>query len=124
MMGLSQPSNIGQPRQDRLNTLVRYTLMAGLALSLLLMIMGVVLLQFQPMVDASRSMFGRQMFAQLLVLNPVAFLSLGIIVLMLTPAVRVAAAGVGYLLARDGLFAAVSLGVLAILAVSVLVGAA
>ncbi len=124
MMGLSQASSSAERSQDRLNALVRYTLMAGLTLSIVLMITGVVLLQFQPMVDASRSMFGRQLFAQLLVLNPVAFLSLGIIVLMLTPAVRVAAAGVGYLMARDGLFAAVSLGVLAILAVSVLVGGA
>jgi len=109
--------------KDLLNVMVQYSLIAGLVVSVLFMVIGAILLQFHPVADATHAIFGRQLFTGLLTFSPLSFLSLGIILLMLTPAFRVAVAGIGYLLERDMLFAAVSLGVFAILVTSVLIGA-
>lgn len=111
-------------KKDLLNVLIQYALMLGLGLSLLFMVVGAVLLPFHPVAASTHALFGRQVFNGLLDLNPLSFLSLGIILLMITPALRVLVAGIGYLIEKDMAFAAVSLGVFAILVLSVLVGAA
>jgi uncharacterized membrane protein len=80
-------------------------LVAGLAVSMLLMIIGTVL---QIMHSPAA---GKLMVA-------------GMITLMVTPAVRVMVAAVGYALDGDWTFALVSLGVVAVLSVSLLIGQA
>lgn len=54
--------------------------------------------------------------------QPAAFLSLGLIVLMLTPLLRVVTAVIGFALEEDKIFTAVSLGVLLILLFSFYLG--
>lgn len=89
----------------RLNRLIQMTLVAGLSLSMLLMVTGTVL-QVLHSPAAVKLMVA------------------GMITLMVTPAVRVVVAAIGYVLDGDWTFALVSLGVVAVLAVSVLIGRA
>ena len=87
----------------RLNRLIQVTLVAGLSVSMLLMVTGAVLYMLQAPAA------GTCMVA-------------GIVALMVTPAVRVLVAALGYVLDRDWTFALISLGVIAVLTVSVLIG--
>ncbi|MEO8570686.1 MAG: DUF1634 domain-containing protein [Chloroflexota bacterium] len=54
-------------------------------------------------------------------LRPIAFAQAGLLVLVATPVVRVAASFVAFVLERDRLYAAITLGVLAVLLVSLFV---
>jgi len=56
--------------------------------------------------------------------NPLAYMVLGLLVLMVTPALRICMAAVGYVLEGQWGFAIISAGVIAVLAVSLFIGAA
>ncbi|MGE5675212.1 MAG: DUF1634 domain-containing protein [Mycobacterium leprae] len=107
----------------RLNRIIQWTLISGLIVSLALMTIGALLYLAHPGTDlATRLSFGA-IFSGLATLRPQSFMLLGIIILMLTPAMRVVTAALGYLLERDYLFAAVSTGVIVVLLISLMVGA-
>jgi uncharacterized membrane protein len=55
-------------------------------------------------------------------LDPTATINLGLLILLLTPVVRIIAAGIAFVMERAYKFALVSLGVLAILSVSTVIG--
>lgn len=59
-----------------------------------------------------------ELLQRLLVLQPLAIVQAGLVVLIATPVVRVAATGLGFWRQRDSLYVALSLLVLALLAVS------
>ncbi|HLO04486.1 MAG TPA: DUF1634 domain-containing protein [Symbiobacteriaceae bacterium] len=105
----------------RLNRLIQVALLSGLVLSMALMLIGS-LLYFLGNQGAPAIAFGT-LFADLAAGNPLAFMVSGIVVLMITPALRVLVAALGYLLEGDWRYALVSLGVVVVLAVSVLIGA-
>lgn len=105
----------------RLAHWVHWNLLAGVALSGLLLIAGLTL----------SSARGRQMpqepppplrhvVADALAGDGVAFMRLGLIVLMLTPVIRVVVLMLGWALARDYRFALVALAVLGLLSLGVL----
>lgn len=89
----------------RLNRMIQLALITGLTLSMLLMAVGALLYFLHNSTSSIR------------------WMQAGLIVLMITPALRVLVAALGYVLERDWRFALISSGVVAVLVVSVLVGA-
>jgi uncharacterized membrane protein len=85
---------------------------AGFAMSLLVGWQGS-LLGGSPATSAAAEFSG--LAPGLLALRPVAFAQLGLVVLLATPVLRVATSVVGFWLEGDGLYVAITLGVLAIL---------
>lgn len=107
---------------DPLNALVSRSLLAGLSLALLAMGAGVVLAVARglPIEPAATPL---PLLAALVAAgDPTAAVSLGIAILLATPALRVAVLLGAYLKRRDWLFAAIAAAVLAILALSLRVG--
>lgn len=90
----------------RLNRLIQVALISGLSVSMLIMGIGTVLYFLHNTAGGAT------------------FMRIGMIVLMVTPALRVAVAALGYLLDGDRVFALVSVGVLVVLATSLVIGAA
>jgi uncharacterized membrane protein len=107
----------------RLNRLIQMALMSGLIVSMVLMLIGTVLYFFHNTAGGAISMDVGSLLPGMAAGNPLAFMVLGIIVLMVTPALRVAVAALGYLLDGDWVFALVSAGVVVVLTASVLIGA-
>jgi uncharacterized membrane protein len=107
----------------RLNRLVQLALISGLSLSMLFMVAGAILF-FLHNPGASSSALGlRAALPGIVAGNPMAYMIMGLIVLMVTPALRVCVAALGYLLDGEWGFALVSAGVVAVLVTSVLIGA-
>jgi uncharacterized membrane protein len=103
-MHLTSSSRQGQ-HTARLNRLIQVALISGLSVSMLIMAIGTVLYFLHNTAGGP-------------------FMRIGVIVLMVTPALRVAVAALGYLLDGDRVFALVSAGVLVVLAASLVIGAA
>jgi uncharacterized membrane protein len=108
----------------RLNRLIQMTLIIGLSLSMLFMITGTALYVLHPPAAGGPAIAAGQLLPGLAGGDPMAFMITGMIVLMVTPAFRVAVAALGYVLDGDWTFALVSLGVAAVLALSVFIGRA
>lgn len=105
----------------RLNRLIQVALMGGLVLSMALMLIGSLLYLRGSGGEPTLSL--ATILSELGAGSPLAFMVSGIIVLMITPALRVLVAALGYLLEGDYRYALVSLGVVIVLALSVLIGA-
>jgi uncharacterized membrane protein len=114
----------GQARAAAIDTVVHHTLVAGIAVGLALLVTGLVL-----------TVAGRGGLAVASLKVPVAlraafhlrapgFYSLGLFALILTPFVRVMGSIVAFAVARDWRFVAVTSVVLAVMLVSIAVGAA
>jgi uncharacterized membrane protein len=102
----------------RLNRLIQVSLISGLTLSMLFMIIGAVLYFIHGSAQATGSVLSGVAAG-----NPISFMLLGIIILMITPAMRVVVAAIGYLLEGDWVYALVSFGVIVVLTASLLIGA-
>lgn len=107
----------------RLNRLIQVALLSGLILSMALMLIGTLLYFSGSGSDGELAIAFGTLLTGLAAGNPLAFMVTGIVVLMITPALRVLVAALGYLLEGDWRYALVSLGVVVVLAVSVLIGA-
>jgi uncharacterized membrane protein len=109
---------------DSVERMVRRVLLTGIALAVALLAAGVVL----SVVDAQGLPSGVvpvvDLPAQLAALDPAAYLSLGLIVLIATPFVRVAGSLVAFARERDRRYVLVTAVVLAVMCVSVLLGKA
>jgi uncharacterized membrane protein len=109
---------------DPVERMVRRVLLTGIALAVALLAAGVVL----SVVDAQGLPSGvvpvADLPAQLVVLDPAAYLSLGLIVLIATPFVRVAGSLVAFARERDRRYVLVTAVVFAVMCVSVLLGKA
>ncbi|MBI4424314.1 MAG: DUF1634 domain-containing protein [Elusimicrobia bacterium] len=109
--------------QDRrLHVAVSRVLAGGMALSLAAMVAGTAfVLASGGAIEGRATPIGR-LLPGVLSGDPTACLSLGLVTLLATPALRVAALLAGYLRRRDWLFASLAAAVLAVLALSLLLG--
>ncbi len=107
--------------RDFLTEAVPRVLITGVTLSFIILVLGLLLVAIvHGPTDTAVPV--AKLAAGLKAGEPAAYLSLGLIVLMLTPFVRVITAVIGFALEQDWLFTAVSLGVLVILLVSFAIG--
>ncbi len=108
---------------ERLGWAVHVSLLTGLAFSGTLLILGATLSLASHDVRSEQRPPGVGTIAsQAMQGNGSAILDLGILILMLTPILRVLVLAIGWLLAKEWRFAAIALCVLALLATSVVLG--
>jgi uncharacterized membrane protein len=111
-----------QQDQHQLEHWVHWTLLSGLAVSAVLLIAGLIAMLLQGHESASpHESFSAILSAALRCQGP-ALTTLGLLVLMITPILRVIVLLIGWVLRRDWLFAVVALVVLALLVLSLLLG--
>ncbi|MBM4407581.1 MAG: DUF1634 domain-containing protein [Chloroflexi bacterium] len=106
----------------RLELLIARLLNLGALASVTLLAIGVVLMALagrSPLEPADQSLDLAMIPADILALRPEGFLWLGLIVVLATPASRVAASVIGFAAQRDRTMTLVSAGVLAVIAVGI-----
>jgi uncharacterized protein len=99
-------------------TVLRY----GALISTLIMAAGVALAVFRGRLGMSSAytlIHPRDLFPPLLRLDPVAVIEFGIVTLLFTPIARIVAAIIGFALERDLKYVLISLGVLAVVLLSI-----
>ena len=100
-------------------------LSGGAWLSVILLAIGVAgmaISGIQPLTGTPASFEPGSLVASVVALRPAGFLNLGLVVVIATPVARVTLALAGYVRAGDRRMASVSLGILALLASSVVIG--
>ena len=108
---------------ERLGWAVHVSLLTGLVISGFLLILGATLRLASQEVRPEKPPTGvRAIASQAIHGNATAILTLGILILMLTPILRVIVLSVGWLLEKEWRFAAIALCVLALLATSMVLG--
>ncbi|MGD1060692.1 MAG: DUF1634 domain-containing protein [Methanomassiliicoccales archaeon] len=100
--------------QPSLNRNVRYVLLGGMVISLIMMFIGLIAYALNP-IEAIR---------QLLQGDPIGLLSLGIMLLIITPLARILVAMAEFAKGKEWRMVAVSLIVVAIVGIAILIGAA
>jgi uncharacterized membrane protein len=115
----------------RLELIVSYLLRFGVALSLTITFVGLMLLLFTDPSEAVVRLTGGfvprtvwTVFAGLRLLRPKAIIDFGLILLILTPVFRVAVTAIAFTLERDWTYTAITLFVLAVLLTSFFLGQA
>lgn len=106
----------------RLELLIARLLNLGALASVTLLAIGVVLMALagrSPLEPVDQSLDLAMIPADILALRPEGFLWLGLIVVLATPASRVAASVIGFAAQRDRTMTLVSAGVLAVIAVGI-----
>jgi uncharacterized membrane protein len=109
---------------DPLERTVQRVLQAGVAVSFALMLAGVVFAVVRGEQLAVHVVPLREVAAGLATLDPAAYVSLGLVVLIATPFVRVAGSLIAFLRLRDRRYALITAAVLLVMCVSVLAGQA
>jgi uncharacterized membrane protein YfcA/uncharacterized membrane protein len=127
----TQGNTIGQGRQPKkpadINQIIGWLLQAGVILSAALIILGVILLPGRPgglspeRVLAFPQTFGA-IWAGLLIMRPQSFISVGLLLLIATPVVRVAISILAFMLEKDRKYVIITCIVLAILVFSIVSG--
>jgi uncharacterized membrane protein len=105
-----------------LNQTVSKVLLYGLVLAILIMLLGIGLWLIRPQLMLPAVVPFAGIPAGLLQGNPTAFLSLGLLVLLATPAMRELVLLISYTRQREWRFAGIALVVMIILAASVVLG--
>jgi uncharacterized membrane protein len=115
----------------RLELIVSYLLRFGVALSLTITFVGLMLLLFTDPTEAVVRLTGGfvarspwTVFAGLRLLRPKAIIEFGLILLIVTPVFRVAVTAIAFILERDWIYTAITLFVLAVLLTSFFLGQA
>ena len=115
----------GRPDRARsaanLDLVVARILMIGTYISVVLVAVGVILMLatgISPL-DAAPSLDLSRIVADIVALEPAGYLWLGLLAVIATPSARVVASLVGYADGRDWQMVAVSIGILAVIATSV-----
>ena len=111
-------------RAADIDTVVHHTLVAGVALGLALLLVGLALSAAGRGGLAVHSLKAPAAWRAALHLRAAGFYSLGLLALILTPFIRVAGSIVAFAVARDWRFVAVTTAVLAVMVASIVVGAA
>jgi uncharacterized membrane protein len=111
-------------RVANIDTVVHHTLVAGVALGLALLLAGVALSAAGRGGLAVHSLKAPAAWRAALHLRATGFYSLGLLALILTPFIRVVGSTVAFAAARDWRFVAITSAVLAVMVVSIVVGAA
>lgn len=109
------------PSQQRLCSVVQPILRWGMVLSLAMMLFGLTL-GIATGAGPTKVLSLDRIPAGILELDPMAFLSLGIVLLIATPLSRVIGALCVFIQERDRKFVLISLGVMAMVALAVLIG--
>jgi uncharacterized membrane protein len=107
---------------SRLNLTISRVLVVGLILSIAFLLVGAVLSLARPELSAVHETSVRDIPRAIWALEPAGFFSLGLLLLLATPAARVVALLVGFTRRKMWLFSFISLIVLAGLAASAVVG--
>ena len=110
-----------------MNTVIGWILQGGVLISAAVICLGIVLLFVHPDHLASQQLLVfphtlREVGSGLLALHPQAFIALGLLLLIATPVVRVAASIFAFALEHDRRYVAITLVVLTVLVVSFLLG--
>ncbi|NLO27314.1 MAG: DUF1634 domain-containing protein [Actinobacteria bacterium] len=108
--------------KTRLDQMLSGLLLAGLSLAIVLMLVGAGLAATRLAGGMEHAGSISDLPRALAALEPAGFVDLGLLVLLATPVARVLALLVGFATRRAWLFSAVSLVVLAVLALSVVIG--
>src|SRR5258706_9190584 len=124
---LSAPGRPVQPESrtsEKTNTIIGWILQGGVMLSAALILLGLILFPFRPggFSTARLLVFPQtlgEVWAGLLILRPQAVITLGILLLIATPVVRVVVSVVAFALERDRRYVVITLAVLAILMISI-----
>ncbi|HEY7828168.1 MAG TPA: DUF1634 domain-containing protein [Candidatus Limnocylindrales bacterium] len=119
---MTRPTDTAGPDLDQE---IGRALSGGAWLSVILLAVGVVGMAIhgiQPLSSPPPAFDPASLGSAIAGLEPVGFLGLGLVVVIATPVLRVALALAGYLRVGDRRMAAISLGILAILAASVVIG--
>lgn len=111
---------VAPPRE--LDEAVHHILIAGLAVSTLFFLIGLGLGLAQGRSLPTRALAPAEAFRQVLALQPAGFLSLGLIILIATPMLRVVGSILVFAWQRDWRYVGITLLVLVVLIVSVLLG--
>jgi uncharacterized membrane protein len=119
-----KPPAPGVHVMDPLERTVQRVLQAGVAVSFALMLAGVVLALARGEELAVHVVPLRELAGGLAALDPAAYVSLGLAVLIATPFLRVAGSLVAFLRLRDRRYALITAVVLLVMCVSVLAGQA
>jgi len=128
--GTSGPAIDQEKRPEKsgnINQIIGWILQAGVILSVALIILGIILLPTRPgglspeRVLAFPQTFG-EIWAGLLIKRPQSFISVGLLLLIATPVVRVAISIVAFMLERDRKYVVITCVVLAILLFSIISG--
>ncbi|HEY3315786.1 MAG TPA: DUF1634 domain-containing protein [Bacillota bacterium] len=106
-----------------LEQILHWVLLIGVTVSIGVMLVGLLLLALHPAQTAHQTTPIRQAFVLALKGDPGAVLTVGIILLMATPAIRVVTCLIGFLAERDWLYGGVALLVAMVLAFSIFVAA-
>jgi|GEM_PF-20474 uncharacterized membrane protein YfcA/uncharacterized membrane protein len=117
----------GPHRKLDINTIIGWILQAGVLLSALTMLVGIILLPTRPGgLSPERVLAFPQTLSEigagLLALHPQAFIALGLLLLISTPVVRVAISIVSFALERDRKYVVITCIVLTILLLSIILG--
>lgn len=116
------PTHNSSHREARLNTIISRVLSIGLALAIGLLMVGVFLTVARPELDVARESFIKGIPRAITGLEPDGFFQAGLLILLATPAARVAALLYSYTRSRQWLFAGMSAFVIAVLVTSAYVG--
>jgi len=127
--GLVTKADQDRIRQEQIRALdlvVARVLSRGTLLAIVLLAIGVGLMAVNGIspLDAWPPLDLRQIPADILALKPAGFLWLGLVAIILTPITRVSASLVGYVRAGDRAMVLISLGILGVIAASVVISAA
>lgn len=108
----------------KINAMVHWLLIIGLTAAAVLMVTGVLLglAAGQGLPEAMVPL--SNLTAELLLFNPAAFLSLGLLMLIATPILRVAGSILGFAIERDWRYTLITLVVLVIVLISIFLGQA
>ena len=126
----NQPQDLNRdelPGHVQMSTVIGGILQGGVLLSSAVIILGVILLPFRSgglspqRIETFPHTFG-QLWPELATFHPQAIIVLGLLLLIATPVIRVAASVVAFWLEHDRRFVIITLIVLAILIVSFLLG--
>lgn len=106
----------------RIDRWIRFVLVAGMAVSVATLVIGLALFALSPVAHEEVDMSLGDIASGILRGDPIAVIDLGIIFLIATPLTRVLAALVVFAADREPRYILVSLAVLALIAVAVLTG--
>jgi uncharacterized membrane protein len=110
-----------EPHQHtRIDRWVRVVLVWGMVLSVAVLVIGLLLYVVSPTGHAEVDLSLQDIATELLELNPIAVIDLGIVMLIATPLTRVLTALVVFIVDRETRFVLVALLVLAVITIAIL----
>jgi uncharacterized membrane protein len=102
------------------NTIISRVLLAGVIASLVLILIGSIMLMIHQ--SSAQQLGPNGLIDGIVEMQPNSIINLGIIVLLLTPAARVIAAGISFAIEHDYRYVAISAAVLGVMTTAALVG--